>query len=85
MTKTVIAPIPNKTLEIIARRYCERMGLDPDDRVRHGADPDAHGFVVDVLLISPRWERVAREIKPMLEVILAFKDVRLGWIPDVPV
>ena len=49
-------------LEIAARKYCEILGLDPDAQVSHGADPDANGFVFDILLHSPQWTRIARRI-----------------------
>lgn len=63
-------------LERIARHYCERLGLDPDLPVAHGADPDKGGFAPDGLLYSPRWQRALREIKPTLELLLALEDLR---------
>lgn len=72
-----MAPIDEPTLERLARRWCERMGIDPDATVAHGADPGPNGNVPMVQLYSPRWQRAVREIRPMLEVIAALEDVRL--------
>lgn len=47
--------------ERIARRYCQLMGLDPDEQVADGADPGPSGFVPDALLYSPRWKLVAKQ------------------------
>ena len=49
--------------EMVARGVCRTLGLDPDTLVGHGADPDEFGSVVSVWLSSPRWMRVAREVR----------------------
>jgi len=41
-----------------ARKLCELRGLDPDKEIGHGADTPG----MDVMMFSPRWERVALEI-----------------------
>jgi len=53
----------DKQKEQAARRLCELRGIDPDEKVQHGADPDKNGFVVSILLCSPAWERALREIE----------------------
>lgn len=52
--------------EGIARRYCELMGIDPDQEVGHEADPGPDGFVPGVCVISPRWRLVAKEAKSQI-------------------
>lgn len=47
-----------KAWEPAARQYCELLGVNPDDSIAHGAEPDEDGFVPMVLLHSPRWARV---------------------------
>jgi hypothetical protein len=48
----------------LAVRYCQALGVDPDVMVSHGADADERGFVPAVLVYSPRWQRVLRDIRP---------------------
>jgi hypothetical protein len=52
----------DKQLESAARRLCDLRGLDPDEKVWHGADPDEHGRVPGIAIQSSRWRRAAREI-----------------------
>ena len=52
-----------KQLEAAARKYCEITGQDPDERVSHGADPGPGGLTPMILLHSPLWTRIAREIE----------------------
>jgi|688.fasta_scaffold1333883_2 hypothetical protein len=61
-------------LEIAARKYCELAGLNPDEQVGHGAEPDESGVVLDVMLYSPRWKRVAIKIAQydIVRVCIAF-------------
>ncbi|BAG41614.1 hypothetical protein [Ralstonia phage phiRSL1] len=58
----------DKQLEVAARELCRIRGIDPDSSVAHGADPNPDGSVYGVLLYSPAWTRVAREVKAHLEV-----------------
>ena len=60
-------------LEVAARIWCELAGLDPDEEVMHGADPDANGVVLAIALYSPRWKRVAQEIHHIDMVAEAIK------------
>jgi hypothetical protein len=61
-------------LEIAARKYCELAGLNPDEQVGHGADPDENGIVLAVMLYSPRWKIVAQQIAryDIVRVCIAF-------------
>lgn len=64
---TVIAEFPNKAPdasrhELAARELCRLRGVDPDARVSHGADPSPDGSVIDIMMYSPAWTRVVREI-----------------------
>lgn len=60
-------------IELAARKYCELACLDPHVLVAHGADPDPSGFVVDVLLHSPLWTRIARDIKRTARIMDAIE------------
>ena len=53
----------DKQKEKAAKKLCELRGIDPDSKVAHGADPDKNGFSLDILLYSPAWTRVLREIE----------------------
>lgn len=55
--------LTDKQIELAARHYCELLGLDPDEQVGHGAEPDSNGFVPDVMLYCRRWQLVARKLK----------------------
>lgn len=58
----------DKQLEVAARELCRIRGIDPDDSVAHGADPNPDGTVNCVLLYSPAWTRMLKEVKAHLEV-----------------
>lgn len=49
-------------LEAKAREYCRLNKLDPDELVSHEMDNDG-GPTMDILLWSPRWQRVTRILK----------------------
>lgn len=49
-------------LEKAARAYCASAGLDPDEKVGHGAPPSSDGWAPAVLMYSPRWRIVADEL-----------------------
>lgn len=53
----------DRQLRYAARKLCELRGINPDDSVPHGADPDSYGFVPAVLLYSPAWTRALIEIE----------------------
>jgi hypothetical protein len=57
--------VTEQQLERAVRELCRLRGIDPDRMVAHGADPidrGDHCFVPAVLLHSPAWQRVAREV-----------------------
>lgn len=60
--------------ERIARRYCELMGMNPNELVAHGADPTGKGYVPAVLLKSPLWTRIAREAPSQLAWFTALSE-----------
>lgn len=53
-------------VEEIARNYCRLLDLDPDERVAHGADVAPGCVAPAILLYSPRWKRVAIEVRERL-------------------
>jgi hypothetical protein len=61
-------------LERAARRLCKLRGVDPEMRVAHGADPDHNGHIPCVLLYSPMWTRLAREVREHWELTEALRD-----------
>jgi len=63
-------------IEYAARILCKIRGLDPDESVKHAADPSPSGYVCDICLISPRWRLVAREIVVFEEVRQALETSR---------
>lgn len=65
--------------ERIAKRYCELMGIDPDAMIAHGADPDRNGIVHAVLLYSPAWKRIERDVPSQLAWFTAITEQ-----PDTP-
>lgn len=67
----------DEQIEVAARKLCEIRGIDPDRRVGHGAEPDANGLVPAVLLYSPAWRLVAREVTSFYQVAQAI-DHALG-------
>jgi hypothetical protein len=36
--------------------------LDPEEIMQHGVEPYYNGFVPDILLLTPRWKLVAKEL-----------------------
>lgn len=68
-------------LEAAARKLCELRGLDPDQRVSHGAPPNNMGYVPAVLLYSPRWQMVAGEIRGFYQIAQALDSVLSGDLP----
>jgi hypothetical protein len=64
----------NKQVERVARRLCVIRGFNPDDMVPHSPDPDSSGVVYSILLYSPRWERVAREVRARMEMDAALEE-----------
>lgn len=67
----------DEQIEAAARKLCEIRGIDPDKRVGHGAEPDANGMVPAVMLYSPAWRLVAREVSAFYQVAQAI-DFALG-------
>jgi len=60
--------------ERIARRYCELMGMDPNQLVDHGADATGTGYVPAVLRRSPLWMRVVRQAPSQLAWFTALSE-----------
>lgn len=50
-------------LEVAAREYCKLLGVNPDETVCHGAEPDPNGIVLSVCLYSPRWQTLRNAIQ----------------------
>lgn len=63
-----------KWLEAAARRVCELRGINPDEMCGHEPDPSPDGFVCDVMLHSPAWELVAREVLAHQQIGQALND-----------
>lgn len=59
-------------IEIAARQLCKIRGIDPDERVMHGADPNPDGTVYAIALYSPAWTRAAREIEYQQQILEAY-------------
>jgi hypothetical protein len=55
-------------LEKAARHLCKLRGIDPDQQVAHGAEPDSRGYVHAILLHSPVWSRVVIEIERHMQI-----------------
>ena len=53
----------DEQLEFAARVWCHLNDQDPDEKISHGADPGPDGVVLSVCLYSPRWTRIARDLK----------------------
>ncbi len=51
-----------KSEEDRARRYCNDMGLDPDEIVKHSPDPSPDGTILDICLTTPRWMLAAKKL-----------------------
>jgi hypothetical protein len=52
----------DQQLEKAAREYCNKKGLDPEEIIKHGVEPDYNGYIPDICLVTPRWKLVAREL-----------------------
>lgn len=61
-------------LERSARHYCKLMGVDPDELVGHGADPNPSGYTPMVLMHSPRWKLITRELHDAWAMNEALKE-----------
>ena len=62
-------------IEAAARKLCEIRGVNPDARVAHGAPPNENGIVHAVLVYSPYWRVVAREVLSFYQVAQAVDSV----------
>ena len=58
-------------LEKVARNFCARMGIDPDEVRRHG------GKKIE------NWQLAAAQCREWLAISLAFKEIT-GGLPEVP-
>jgi hypothetical protein len=67
----------DEQIEAAARKLCEIRGIDPEKRIGHGAEPNADGMVPAVILYSPAWRLVAREVGAFYQVAQAI-DHALG-------
>lgn len=63
--------------EKAAIKLCELRGIDPYQRVAHGAKPE-NGVVCDVLLYSQAWQLALREIEQMDAIMTAVEYGR-SW------
>lgn len=75
------------TEERVARKLCELRGIDPEQSVAHGCDPDSGaGITLWRLQSSPAWELVAREVRAALQMREAIRfvyDTFVAWTnPD---
>ncbi len=59
--------------EAAARELCRLRGIDPDQRVAHGADPLPSGVVPMVCLYSPAWRLAVREIEAQERIEAAMR------------
>lgn len=78
---TNIADVPNrmlseKQLETAALSYCRLRGIDPYEKVQHSPEPNANGYVQDVVLISPRWKLVSARIREHVLIEQALEYAR---------
>lgn len=48
--------------EPAARAYCQFLGLDPEAKIGHAPDPNPDGGINMVLILSPQWKLIAREL-----------------------
>lgn len=63
--------------EAAAKRYCELIGVDPGQDVHHSPEPNANGSVNAVLLTSPYYKRVAKDLKQHHAIRLALEYTAL--------
>lgn len=62
--------------EAAARKYCELMGLDPDEEIEHSGCPSESGAVTSIVRYSPRWEIVADAIQRFSAMLTAIESTR---------
>ncbi len=53
----------DEALENAARHYCANMGADPDKMIGHGAEPNEQGYVPAIMMYSPQWQLVVKQLK----------------------
>ncbi len=61
-------------LELASRRYCALAGIDADQSVAHGPEPNEDGTVYSILLYSPMWRLVVVDIKRHLLLTQAISE-----------
>ncbi len=54
--------LTEKQLEVAAKKYCELLGIDPYEEVKHGPDSNG-GFTFDILIRTVRWKRIADDLR----------------------
>lgn len=62
--------------KVAAIELCRLRGIDPNERVGQGADPDSNGFIPAIQLYSYAWQRAIREIEAQELLDLAMKAGR---------
>lgn len=60
-------------IKAAAYELCKLRGLDPEQSISHGPEPDARGIAYAILLHSPRWVLAAREIANIYNINQAIK------------
>lgn len=69
-------------IERVAREWCRLAGVNPDETAQHGADPSPGTNIVPAILCySPRWTRVAREVRSAAMMREAFEILESAAIP----
>jgi len=61
--------------ELIAKKLCEKRGIDPYWMTPHGPPPNPDGSVNAVLCHSPAWKLMLSEIDRYLELTEAISEV----------
>lgn len=49
--------------EKMARELCSSRGVDPDRKIGHGAEPNEYGVAPAIMLYSPAWKLVLKEVE----------------------
>ena len=62
--------------KVAAIELCRLRGIDPNERVGHGPDPDSTGFIPAIQLYSCAWQRAVRDIEAQELLDLAMKAGR---------
>ncbi len=65
------APMSDAAVEAVARAFCKRMGLDPDE----GGCLLPGNSSFDVAYYGPRWQQVAQDAREAIAMSLALKEV----------